>query len=84
MAFALGFGVWIVGAVLSHGLMLSLSTGSVAFAIQNLIFGVACSRLHPHKDKDKTTAREKENKKAFQWCEDSDNPRMWLINSFLQ
>ena len=54
VAFALGFGTWVLGAILSYGLMPSWARGqrwtsSVAFTMQNLIFGVACSYLQPYK-----------------------------------
>eukprot|EP00977_Amphora_coffeiformis_P015550 scaffold4553_cov142-Amphora_coffeaeformis.AAC.2 len=54
IAFALGFGVWVVGAIISYGLMPSWArgqrwTGSVAFTLQNFIFGLACSYLQPYK-----------------------------------
>lgn len=54
VAFALGFSVWVVGAIISYGLMPAWArgqrwTGSVAFTMQNLIFGVACSYLQPYK-----------------------------------
>lgn len=54
VAFALGFGTWIVGAVISYGLMPSWARGqrwsaTVAFTMQNLIFGLVSSYLQPYK-----------------------------------
>lgn len=54
VAFALGFGTWIFGAILSYGLMPAWAKGqrwtnTLAFAMQNLIFGVASCYLQPYK-----------------------------------
>ena len=54
VAFALGFGIWIVGATIVYGLMPAWARGqrwtaSLGFAMQNLIFGLACSYLQPYK-----------------------------------
>ena len=54
VAWLLGVSTWIVGASLVYGLMPTWAkgqrwTGSVAFAMQNLIFGVVCSYLQPYK-----------------------------------
>lgn len=54
LAWLLGVGTWIGGASLVYGLMPTWAqgqrwTGGLAFAMQNLIFGVACSYLQPYK-----------------------------------
>ena len=54
VAFFLGITTWIVGASLVYGLMPTWAksqrwTGSLAFAMKNLIYGVACSYLQPYK-----------------------------------
>jgi hypothetical protein len=54
VAFVLGLATWIVGAVIAYGLMPSWARGqrwtnSMAFAIQNLIFGLASCYLQPYK-----------------------------------
>jgi hypothetical protein len=54
VAFAIGFLTWIVGAMLSYGMMPTWARGqrwtsSAAFTIQNLIFGLICSYLQPYK-----------------------------------
>lgn len=54
VAFALGIATWIVGATLVYSLIPSWArgqrwTGTLGFALQNLIFGLACSYLHPYK-----------------------------------
>ena len=54
VAFALGFSTWIVGAIIAYGMMPSWArgqrwTGTVAFAMQNLIFGLVSCYLQPYK-----------------------------------
>lgn len=54
VAWLLGFLTWVFGAVAVYGLMPAWAksqrwTPSVAFSLQNLIFGVACSYLQPYK-----------------------------------
>lgn len=54
VAFALGFGTWIIGAILAYGMMPAWARGqrwtnSVAFGLQNLIFGLASCYLQPYK-----------------------------------
>lgn len=54
VAFALGFVTWMVGAIIAYGLMPSWARGqrwtnSMAFTIQNLIFGLASCYLQPYK-----------------------------------
>lgn len=54
VAFLLGFATWIVGAIIAYGLMPSWArgqrwSGTVAFALQNLIFGCASCYLQPYK-----------------------------------
>jgi hypothetical protein len=54
VAFALGVSTWIVGSILVYSLMPTWAkgqrwTGSAAFAMQNLIFGVVSSYLQPYK-----------------------------------
>ena len=54
VAFALGFATWIFGAILAYGMMPSWArghrwTGTVAFALQNLIFGLVSCYLQPYK-----------------------------------
>jgi len=53
-AIALGFATWIFGAILAYGLMPSWTKGqrwtsTVAFAMQNLIFGLVSCYLQPYK-----------------------------------
>jgi hypothetical protein len=52
--FALGFTTWVFGAILAYGMMPTWArgqqwTGTVAFALQNLIFGLASCYLQPYK-----------------------------------
>lgn len=54
VAFALGLATWIVGAIIAYGFMPSWARGqrwtnTVAFAIQNLVFGIVSSYLKPYK-----------------------------------
>jgi hypothetical protein len=54
VAFALGFATWVVGAVIAYGMMPSWArgqrwSGTVAFALQNLIFGLVSCYLQPYK-----------------------------------
>jgi len=54
VAFALGFTTWVVGATLVYTLLPSWARGrrwtpSLAFALQNLVFGTVCSYLQPYK-----------------------------------
>ena len=54
VAFALGFGTWVFGAILAYGMMPSWARGqrwtaTVAFALQNLIFGLVSCYLQPYK-----------------------------------
>ena len=56
VAFALGFSIWIFGAILAYGLMPAWARGqrwsaTVAFAMQNFIFGLASCYLQPYKGK---------------------------------
>ncbi len=54
VAALLSVSIWIVGAIITYGFMPSWAKGrrwtpTLAFAIQNLIFGVSCSYLQPYK-----------------------------------
>lgn len=54
VAWALGVTTWLVGASLVYGLMPAWAkgyrwSGTLGFAMQNLVFGVACSYLQPYK-----------------------------------
>jgi hypothetical protein len=54
VAFALGLTTWIVGAILAYGCMPAWARGqrwtsTVAFALQNLIFGIVSCYLQPYK-----------------------------------
>jgi hypothetical protein len=54
VAFALGISIWISGAILVYSLIPAWArgqrwTGTVAFAMQNLIFGLASCYLQPYK-----------------------------------
>jgi hypothetical protein len=56
VAFALGFATWIFGAILVYSLIPSWArgqrwTGTLGFALQNLIFGVVSCYLQPYKGK---------------------------------
>lgn len=54
VAFALGFATWVIGATLGYTLMPAWAKGhrwsaSLAFSMQNWIFGFSCSYLQPYK-----------------------------------
>lgn len=54
VAFGLGFLTWIVGAVIAYGMMPSWAraqrwSGTVAFSLQNVIFGLVSCYLQPYK-----------------------------------
>lgn len=54
VAFALGFSTWVLGAMITYTFMPAWAkgqrwTGSVAFAMQNLIFGLVSCYLQPYK-----------------------------------
>lgn len=54
VAFALGFGVWVLGSTLVYTLLPSWArgqrwTGSLAFSLQNMIFCIASCYLQPYK-----------------------------------
>ena len=54
VAWLLGVTTWVVGAAIVYGLMPQWArgrrwTGTLGFAMQNLIFGVVCSYLQPYK-----------------------------------
>ena len=54
VAFALGFSTWVVGAIVAYGLMPAWARGqrwsaTVAFTIQNFIFGLVSCYLQPYK-----------------------------------
>lgn len=54
VAFALGVGTWIVGSVIAYGLLPKWArsqrwTNTVAFAVQNMVFGLVSSYLQPYK-----------------------------------
>ena len=54
VAFLLGFLTWVFGAILVYGMMPNWArgqrwSGSLGFAMQNLVFGVVCSYLQPYK-----------------------------------
>lgn len=54
IAWLLGVSIWLVGASLVYGFMPSWAKGhkwtsTAGFAMQNLLFGVACSYLQPYK-----------------------------------
>ncbi|EEC42515.1 predicted protein [Phaeodactylum tricornutum CCAP 1055/1] len=62
VAFALGISIWISGAILVYSLIPTWArgqrwTGTVAFAMQNLIFGLASCYLQPYKETDCTIIR---------------------------
>ena len=53
VAWLLGVTTWVVGAALVYGLMPGWARGqrwtpTLGFALQNLVFGVACSYLQPY------------------------------------
>jgi hypothetical protein len=54
VAWMLGLSTWIGGAILIYGFMPAWAKGqrwtpTLAFALQNFIFGVTCSYLQPYK-----------------------------------
>ena len=54
VAFALGFSIWVLGAILIYSLIPSWARGqrwtsTLTFALQNLIFGLASCYLQPYK-----------------------------------
>lgn len=54
VAWALGVSIWLGGAALVYGLMPAWAkgyrwSGTLGFAIQNLVFAVGCSYLQPYK-----------------------------------
>lgn len=56
VAFALGFSTWVLGAIVVYSLIPSWArgrrwTGTLGFALQNLIFGLVSSYLQPYKGK---------------------------------
>ena len=54
VAWLLGVSTWVIGASLVYGLMPAWArgrrwTGTLGFAMQNLVFGLMCSYLQPYK-----------------------------------
>ena len=54
VAWLLGVSTWVIGASLVYGLMPAWArgrrwTGTLGFAMQNLVFGLVCSYLQPYK-----------------------------------
>jgi hypothetical protein len=54
LAFALGFSTWILGSILVNSLIPAAAkgqrwTGTLGFAMLNVIYGIVCSYLQPYK-----------------------------------